>query len=298
MHETFSVEQANNIVKAMNRIEFHPTMQCEEKNEYGKQHGLSYMQVNGEWQCTLCATRQFNKQAEAEETEKSINADRKRRTRALNELSVYRDNTLSGATFDKYMADNRFNDEVRANKQKAQQLAERLSNGEVLNVFIQSNETGVGKSHLAMAILEYVNSTPDAVAIGKECVFLEMANIYDLVLDSMGDDESKYTLMYFSEMAKRADLLVLDDLGAEIGNINTNKQASDFASRFFRSLVDARQDKSTIYTTNLSSAKLGEVYDRKVVSRVLRGTKAKNGFVIFNNTKDLRPVIDEIDFGF
>lgn len=298
MHENFPVEQANSIVKAMDRIEFHPTMRCEETNEYGKQHGLSYMQVNGKWQCTLCATQEFRREAETEETEKSINADRKRRTRALNDLSVYRDNTLRGATFDKYMADTRFNDEVRNNKQKAQQLAERLSNGEVLNVFIQSNETGVGKSHLAMAILEYVNSTPDAIAVGKECVFLEMANIYDLVLDSMGDDDSKYTLMYFSEMAKRADLLVLDDLGAEIGNINTNKQASDFASRFFRSLVDARQDKSTIYTTNLSSAKLGEVYDRKVVSRVLRGTKAKDGFVIFKETKDLRPVIDEIDFGF
>lgn len=298
MHENIPVDRANEIIAKMDRIQFHPTMKCDEENEYGKKHGLSFMLVNDEWTCTLCATQQFHRESEIEETEKSINADRNRRTRALRELSLYRDNTLKGATFDKYLSDNRFSDEVRANKQKAQQLATRLNSGEVLNVFIQSEETGVGKSHLAMAILEYVNSTAESTAVGRECIFLEMANIYDLVLNSMSNPDSKYTLMYFSEMAKRADLLVLDDLGAEVGNINTDKQASDFASRFFRSIVDARQDKATIYTTNLSSTKLGEIYDRKVVSRVLRGTKAKDGFIIFKQTKDLRPIIDEIDFGF
>lgn len=68
------------------------------------------------------------------------------------------------------------------------------------------------------------------------------------------------------------DLLVLDDLGAE--------RASEYTSNVLRSIFNARQDKSTVVTTNLSGKRLtgyvdkegkshAGMYDKKMISRAM-----------------------------
>jgi DNA replication protein DnaC len=86
------------------------------------------------------------------------------------------------------------------------------------------------------------------------------------------------------------DFLVLDDVGAETGAMDTDKRASDFIHRVLYGITNARQNKSTITTTNLGSKDLYSMYDKKIVSRLFRKPK----FIVYENTKDKR--INQLPF--
>ena len=81
--------------------------------------------------------------------------------------------------------------------------------------------------------------------------------------------------------------MVLDDLGAETGFIGTKKTASDFTQRMLYGLMNRRQEKSTIITTNLNSSQISGMYDQKVISRLYRGLN-ENSLIKFEKTKDHR----------
>ena len=108
---------------------------------------------------------------------------------------------------------------------------------------------------------------------------------YDVITSGQIQDEH-----YFDNLLSEVDVLVMDDLGAEVGNIDTDKTASDFVGRILRNITTSRQDKVTIYTTNLSSADLKHVYDEKTVSRMFRRLQP----IVFKETQDMR----QKDWGF
>ena len=86
----------------------------------------------------------------------------------------------------------------------------------------------------------------------------------------------------------KVDLLVLDDLGGETGFIGTDKVASDFTQRILYHLMNRRQDKSTIITTNLNSKQISAMYDSKVVSRLYKNLGGN--IIKFEKSKDRRIV--------
>lgn len=53
---------------------------------------------------------------------------------------------------------------------------------------------------------------------------------------------------------KKADVLVLDDLGAELGI--KNKVSTDFNNDILNRILEGRQNKATIFTTNFSGKQL------------------------------------------
>lgn len=286
MHEEFDVETAKRFTRLMNSLQPHAEMYCAEKNEYGKEHGKSfYVMPNGEYKCALCGTSVLSNEFKVE-MGKTLKENKEHALKTfLRRKSMFRDRTLEAANFESYRTDLTDNEEVEVNKQKAIEIAQRINNGEIINSMITSETTGVGKSHLAMAILKAVNNGT------RKVVFLEAATIYDKVQQSIrtGDE---YTLEYFAKLSGESDVLVLDDLGAEIGDKDTDKIASDYINRLWRAIVDARQDKTTITTTNLRSVDIRRLYDVKVVSRLLNGAKSSDGIIVFNETKDLRPMIE------
>ena len=104
------------------------------------------------------------------------------------------------------------------------------------------------------------------------------------IRSSFNDKDSPFTEQYFTDLLTNVDYLVLDDLGSETGNIDTNKQATDFTSKVLRAVVNGRQDKSTIVTTNLSSKALMNMYDPKLISRMMKNLET----IIFTETTDKR----------
>lgn len=229
--------------------------------------------------CPVCYCEGMTKNVEQQEAEKALDAERLKKYNTLKKLSILQDETLRAIRFSDYKPTN---SEEENNKNEAIDFFNRYRNGEIFNLWIQGLNTGVGKSHLGMSILEELNESD---AKNRSCLFIDIARMLELIHDSFDNKESHYTQAYFTDLLGKVDFLVLDDLGAETGDIDSKKKASEYTSKVLRSVMNSRQDKATIITTNLPSAKLKQMYDGKVMSRMMRGVKS----IVFKESIDKRP---------
>lgn len=86
---------------------------------------------------------------------------------------------------------------------------------------------------------------------------------------------------------KECDLVVLDDVGAELGTIDTLEQARGFNYDLMSEITEARQNKNTIMTTNLTSKQLIQNYGDRIVSRLF-SKSSRETMIAFKNTPDGR----------
>jgi DNA replication protein DnaC len=184
--------------------------------------------------------------------------------------------------------------EADLNKRIALECVNRIKNGQVFNVVFQG-KAGAGKSHLSYAILRELNSvkikgTDDDEPVQKSCAFISFELMLRRVRESYKNPDLILNEFYFLRLIESVDFLVVDDLGAESGATDTEKAATDFVHKFLYALSSSRQDKVTIYTTNLSSITLNKLYDEKLLSRCFKKPK----FIVFEKTKDHR--IGDIPF--
>jgi DNA replication protein DnaC len=106
-------------------------------------------------------------------------------------------------------------------------------------------QCGVGKSHLAMStaweVLEKSN-------YDKRCLFISYAELLEQLKFAMKDEQARKTITgtLMAEI-KSADLVVLDDLGAELG-VKGN-DSTNFNNDTLNRIVEARQNKATVLTT-------------------------------------------------
>lgn len=237
-------------------------------------HDMTKMIVKEKEVCPRCELEQQNAAFEQQVQSEIFQTLKMHKQNMLESKSLLQDRTLWSATFESYHVENQ---EEHLNKQQALQLVDRYRKGHTFNLWF-NGKPGVGKSHLSMSILKELNS------LEVSCLFVDIDEMLRKIRNSFNDKQSHYTEQYFTDLLTDVDFLVLDDLGAETGNIDTDKSASDFTSRVLRAIVNGRQTKSTIVTTNLSSKKLMNVYDPKLISRLMRGIEV----IKFENTKDKR----------
>ena len=163
------------------------------------------------------------------------------------------------------------------------QIAREYYKGATFNSLLTGN-AGAGKSHLAMSMLRVVNEYSNPY---RKCLFIsvdEMMRKIKAGFNRTGD--YYYTEERMINPLTEADLLVLDDLGAETGAINSDKAATDFTTKMLYAIVNGRMSKPTIITTNLDTRALGKKYDSKLISRMMKG--AKGHVIQFKETKDKR----------
>ncbi|MBP0726777.1 ATP-binding protein [Bacillus sp. RG28] len=234
------------------------------------------MMLGGKECCPRCELNRINEKLE-DEVQQQFNKDSNSKTyNIFKNHSILTDKTILGATFENYKTETL---EERKNKKNCLQVLERLKKGEVFNVLLQGNP-GAGKSHLAYSLLKALNES----GAGVTCLFVNVEEMIRLIKDSFNNKQSKFTEQYFVKLLSEVDYLVLDDIGAETGAIETGKTATDFVQRILYAVTSARQDKVTISTTNLSSNILFTMYDKKLVSRLLK----KPEFILFKETQDKR----------
>ena len=201
----------------------------------------------------------------------------------LERHSIYLDRTLKNVSFDNYKTDDA---ETKLNKEKALKIASEYYQGANYNT-IFTGKPGTGKSHLAMSIAKVVNEHSQPY---KKCLFTSIDEVMRKIKDSFNHRDSKYTEEYITNLLTSADLLVIDDLGAETGAIFSDKQATDFTTKVLYSIMNGRMNKPTIITTNLTSKEMAKMYDQKLISRFLRG--AEGHAIKFDKTKDKRISIE------
>lgn len=244
-------------------------------------HDVPFLQFGERMACPVCQREVLDKK-ESEYREAMTLKHKKRITfDRLNKDSLISDITIKKAAFHTY--DPKGN-EAAVNLQQAKRIADRYINGEVFNSLLTGN-AGAGKSHLAMGIAQYVNDNSDpwrsVMFLSIDEWLLSIRKTYSSNHLSIEDEQS------ILDKTAEVDLLILDDLGAETGFIGTDKTASDFTQRMLYGLMNRRQDKSTVITTNLNSVQISQMYDGKVISRLYRNLD-ESSLIMFRETKDNR----------
>jgi len=166
-------------------------------------------------------------------------------------------------------------DETNSHKKTVEEILEDLKNGETRKAVFTGNQ-GTGKRFLAYSMLHELNQyfwdisqEEENYHLMKSCLYVELETITRLIMDSFDDKSGKYTLQYFVQLIGQADFVVLDDLGAESGLTDSNRQASDFIQRLLYAVSNTRQGMSTFTTTNFTGKQLFNKYDAKTVNRLL-----------------------------
>ncbi|EOH74107.1 ATP-binding protein [Enterococcus raffinosus] len=136
---------------------------------------------------------------------------------------------------------------------------------------------GVGKSHLAMSMLQAINTQATPYV---SCLFISTVDLMRKVKDSFRNKESRYTEENMTQLLRKVDLLVLDDVGSEssLQRLQREKdvqqlESSRYNQEFLYGVLNARG--RTILTTNLNSEEFDQLYNEKLVSRMFRGARGR-----------------------
>lgn len=267
---------------------------CEKEhtNSYGYQIKYSLFKANklkgyeaygNQHICLQCIKEKEDKALHKRLEDEALLKEKNRRKNVLYYKSIFSDKTLAEAGFKTYIAKT---PEEIANeklvKQAVQHYKAKFINQEKSYfTTLLTGAAGVGKSHLAMAMLRNLNETLDV-----ECVFINVRFMLQHIKDSFNNKTSSFTQMYFIDLLSRVHFLVLDDLGNESGD----KEATNWVKEVLTEVLETRQSKATIITTNYTRAQLEQIYGNKMmdrsalISRLLRNTAP----IIFKDTTDKR----------
>lgn len=150
-----------------------------------------------------------------------------------------------------------------------------------------TGSTGIGKSHLSVAIAKAINEGYKAKGEPKSVLFVNLTEILRRVRESFNSPTSLEG--HYSRMLKEVDYLVLDDLGIKSDNASS-KGKSSWEEEFIFDILSNRE--KTIITTNLSSSEIASLYSDRVASRVRTGLEG-NFFKSFT-IKDKRYSISSL----
>ncbi|MEK4403484.1 ATP-binding protein [Sporosarcina sp. FSL K6-6792] len=264
----------NTRMGSTSEICYEHTVQANGK-EYTKE--IKKITFDGEIFCPICERDRTTQELSDEEDLKIELAMGRRKYNVFHNQSVLTDEDLLDASFKTYAATKK--EEIN-NKELASKAFTSYRDGGTFTTWF-AGDPGVGKSHLGMSILRNLNESGKK---NKSCLFVSVDEMFLKIRDSFDNKDSRYTEHYFANLLNDVDYLVLDDLGTETGGSGTKKTASDFVMRVLYAITNGRQNKSTIVTTNLTRQELEKMYDRKLVSRLM-----KNIYVInFEDTTDKR----------
>lgn len=194
--------------------------------------------------------------------------------------SLVPDSSLWNSRFNNYKEVDE--ETINAKKIAIESCKAIMDGKEVHTVF--SGRPGSGKSTLAMAMLQGILKKSN---YDKKCLFISYRELLEQLKFAMNDEAARKAITgnLMAEL-KIADVVVIDDLGSELGSIPEATKATTYNMDVLTAILEARQNKATIFTTNLSSTVIGNVYGDRILSRMLRNS---TGYVaVFKNTSDKR----------
>lgn len=162
-------------------------------------------------------------------------------------------------------------------EKRAYAYAEKVANGlkkEVLHPILLGG-TGRGKTHIALGIMYkylessnynkvYTDSEGNFKNKALKVVFIDLPELIDQLMSGFKRDDVAFRVDDCIKEAKRCDLLILDDLGAE--------RDTDYNMSALEPIIRARENKSMIITTNLQGKEITEKYGRSVGRMKQHGT--------------------------
>lgn len=172
------------------------------------------------------------------------------------------------------------NDSESKIKKKANETARDVID-DTRNVYM-FGPAGTGKSHLLVGILKNINE----LSTDKRCLFVSVPKLLSNIKKSFNDPTELKGEAYYMQLLADSDVLGLDDIGAEL-SMNTSKQATDFTVNTLYNILNAREGKSTLFTSNLTIEQLSLLMDERIISRV----KTNVIYMDFNHISDKREIV-------
>lgn len=210
--------------------------------------------------CPECCQEQIDRQ-EQEGVNNSLNAETYLKTYNV----LMRDSTipreLKEASFENFIAETV---EEKQLLEFGKGQVKKYLDGMTGNTLF-TGSTGIGKSHLSVAIAKAINEGYKTKGEPKSVLFVNLTEILRRVRESFNSNSQEG---YYSRMLKEVDYLVLDDLGIKSDNASS-KGKSVWEEEFIFDILSNR-DK-TIITTNLSSSEIASLYSERVGSRIRTG---------------------------
>ncbi|GGN66374.1 ATP-binding protein [Oceanobacillus indicireducens] len=242
-------------------VKIKPCEECGKNNEHYD------LYIDGEFKtrigsdiCFSCQMKKEDEQIRREARESRINA---RIAKAKNYSVIPFE--LEGVSFQDYKPENQ-------TQKDAYDLSVKFAKGEMdrTTLFFQG-DTGLGKSHLSYCIHQhYINDR-------KASIFIDLPSLLSEIRSTYGNknDWRARTQDDIMNALKEADLLVLDDIGAEYVKPDANGYESWAADILFQ-IANSRQGKKNIYTTNFTSRDLTKKYgmmSKRIISRLMNNSK-------------------------
>lgn len=214
--------------------------------------------------CSICYFREQEKELEKRVSKETFQNDNKRAVSMnkgyLRRNSIIANDNYLEKNFDSFKTKNK--SKLNNVKEPLRQLTKQILNGENLNVFLYSSESGTGKTHLGFSMLNAINENCFEWKDNNrqlKCLAVSFLTLADKISQSITEGENKQA--YYLELIKNADVLLLDDIGAE--------KTSEFrTSLLFDILENRAETKTTIFTTNLDDKELLNKYGKRVFSRM------------------------------
>ncbi len=146
---------------------------------------------------------------------------------------------------------------VKKARQFVAEFSQEYKQRERKNLFIYG-VTGVGKTYLSNCIAK------ELIEAGHKVMYISAPAMFELMSDYAYNKSPDNTEIRVKlNKIKNDDLLILDDLGTELGNTFTSSQ--------LYTLLNERLTKglSTVITSNISIKELKDKYDERIYSRIV-----------------------------
>jgi len=139
-------------------------------------------------------------------------------------------------------------------------FAERICAGSDEESILLMGDVGLGKTFLCSAIANLL------VAAKRQVVYFTLSEFMDLVRLYKFEDDADYRDGI--QRLLDADLIILDDLGAE--------KVTEFAGQELFNIINHRMNrqKPMVISTNLTPGEIQEIYGARIASRILNGFEA------------------------
>lgn len=171
---------------------------------------------------------------------------------------------LKDATFDNYKADTQAEkDLLEFFKGQTRKYWNDMKGNTLV-----TGSTGIGKSHLSVAMAKLLNDEYKKIGKPKSFLFVNMTEIIKQIKAGWADKSGQaVTESQIVKQLTEADFLILDDLGAQNSAV---KPKSDWEQDLMFDILDKRE--RTIINTNLTSDELKTAYNARNFSRMLKGS--------------------------
>ena len=257
----------------------------EDMEPRGGQVCMNLEVINGKERWGGCGYRMQRKK-EIKDVADKLNQSREQRAYGyFAKNSVISNDKVLGRLLDGFFTEDK---ETKLALDLSRYTAQEMSENVIAHA-LYLGKTGTGKTHLAVGVAREMMRLSD---FSKKAMFISYPEYYSLVQSMYQVQEAaKMVELEIMSEVKKADLVILDDLGAEIGEIGESRKPTDNNIKMLTRILDAREEKNLIVTSNLTGNDISKLYGERVMSRIRSNLKTKNGndrIIQLRNSKDYR----------